>query len=128
MIFQDVTGEPVRVDNIPAHCFQPPLNVYAKLIARTIQKPQEIRYEWSAIPIPNFATAFTLEQAVLIRRYMARYEMEGEVHALTILTSIGSDGWYVRDVVAGEGAFAAARCGHLAYRVGADNANSSEQR
>jgi phage-Barnase-EndoU-ColicinE5/D-RelE like nuclease2 len=123
MIFHDVVGEPVQVANVPAHCLRPPLNVYAKLIARTIQDPQEIWYEWTSIPIPNTATVFTLDCAALVRRYIANYDIDGEVHALTIITTTGPDGWEVRDVAVGEGALAAARCGNLAYRAGTENAD-----
>jgi phage-Barnase-EndoU-ColicinE5/D-RelE like nuclease2 len=121
MIFHDVVGEPVQVANVPAHCLQPPLNVYAKLIALTIQEPQEIWYEWTAIPIPNTATVFTLDRAALVRRYIASYDIESKVHALTIVTTIGPGGWEVRDVAVGEDALAAARCGNLAYRAGIEN-------
>jgi phage-Barnase-EndoU-ColicinE5/D-RelE like nuclease2 len=121
MIFHDVVGEPVQVANLPTHCLQPPLNVYAKLVAHTIQKPQEIWYEWTSIPIPNFPTVFTLERAAVVRRYIANYGIDSEVHALTIITTTGPDGWEIRDVIVGERAMHAARCGTLAYRKGSEN-------
>ncbi len=118
MIFQDVKGEPVIVA-LPAHCLQPPLNRYVRLVADTIKEPQEIWYEWISTPIPGVETVFTLDAATVVRRYLARYLINDEIIALTVITTIGCDGWGVRDVVVGEDAQVAARSGIFAYREGA---------
>ena len=114
--FVDSTGEEVALDVSPTLFADPHVRRCTRLVALTLQQPEEIWYEWSEVLLAGILTRFVPDGWGVVRRYIARYQVDDELIAITVLTTIGSKGWIPREVALGEAAMEAARRGWLAYR------------
>lgn len=116
----DVTGEEICIGDVSALLAEAPyaLRRLEILAEKTIRQPDEIWSEWSNIPLSGIETQFRPAGPITIRRYIARFRIEGQLICVTALTEIDSVGWRVREVLDGEAAVNAARTGVLCYRRG----------
>lgn len=103
---KDVTGEPVCPADVASlmESAAPDLRPYGALAVQTLLQPDEIWYEWM------------VAQAGIERRYIARFQIEGQVIGLTLLCATDANGWRVQHILPGDVALHAARQGNLAYR------------
>lgn len=116
----DVTGEGVCVDDVAFLLADAPfaLRRLEQLAEDTIRQPDEIWSEWSDVPLAGIDTLFQPQGPVTIRRYIARFRIEGQIICLTALTETDAGGWRVREVIEGDATAHAARAGVLCYRRG----------
>ena len=91
-VFTDVTGERLLINEEFFKQIKGNINIkknererYIRLMALTLQQPDEI---WMA-PMQHVARG----KAVIRRRYIARFAVEGETKPVLGIVELGSDGW-----------------------------------
>jgi phage-Barnase-EndoU-ColicinE5/D-RelE like nuclease2/Phage Mu protein F like protein len=89
----------------------------AKLIAQTLQSPDEIWVSWEGDDPTKRRAGVTPKSSRAVRRYLARFVVDGEEKNIAIIVQIDRDGWKsVTSFDPTEKAFEKRRGGVLQYR------------
>ncbi|MEI6418580.1 MAG: phage minor head protein [Sphingomonadales bacterium] len=91
---------------------------FLKLIARTMAEPDEVWHQWVLDNPDRRQPGTPPYPAYLLRKLIARFQVDGEDRMITVLLQVGDQGWQVMTAFAADkdSYFQRERSGTLAYR------------
>lgn len=125
-VIVDPTGEPTVVDDGFWYGADGQLKIakrdhgqFVDLIARTLQDPDEIWEVWDEHDPTQQRDGGVVHQSRLIRKLIARFDIDGRDLPVVVLLQVGKDGWYgVTSFKVSQNYIQARRNGTLTYRRG----------
>jgi hypothetical protein len=113
---RDPTGEMVVIDNSAVLTADPAVKRAIRLVADTLTNSDEIWYEWTDQPLGGAIPCFAMAATGIVRRYLARFQVDDDLIHLAALATVAPAGWALREIHVSEAALTAARRGWLAHR------------